>query len=59
MAKVTITLEDDGDTVNMRLDFDPPVKKEDDLTNAQNAAFIAAEAITCEAESSEEIRVDD
>lgn len=59
MAKVTITLEDDGDTVDMRIDFDPPAKKDDDLTNAQNAAFTALEAITGSAESSEEIEIDE
>lgn len=35
MAKVTITFEDDGDAVDVRFVFDPPLHKDDEGTAAQ------------------------
>jgi hypothetical protein len=39
MAKVTITIEDDGDMIDVKNVFDPPLERDADCTSAQQAAF--------------------
>jgi hypothetical protein len=41
MAKVTITITDctDGENVNVKLNADPPIKKNEETTQAQRLAF--------------------
>lgn len=45
MAKVTITIEDRGKSVNVSMEFDPPAERKKKSTGAQIAAIAALDAI--------------
>lgn len=54
MAKVTITLEDDGDRVNVNISFDPPPRADAEMTGAQAYAMLMVRKATQEAADNEE-----
>lgn len=55
MAKVTIIIEDGEDgEVNVKTEFDPPLKRDEDETPAQTAGGMCLDAMMEQADSVEE-----
>jgi hypothetical protein len=55
MAQVTITFNDKEDGgVDVRIEFDPPAKRDDELTPAQTGALTALQALKSRSEEWEE-----
>lgn len=44
MAKVVITVQDDGDEIDVKTEFDPPVKGDEPGTQAQRLGLVMIQA---------------